>query len=141
MDDYDAVRRLVEKPLSEGLETAVPQNAREVVEAVRSLLPVKTGPRLAFDPEEGVSQRQVADALKRDRSVVSRNVAIATDQGFLVNLAPGQGRESRLIMGDRKLPSGSVLPSPEELGEPMKKKPEPIRNSEAFPESASATVT
>ena len=63
-----------------------------------------------------MSQRQVAEALKRDRSVVSRNVHVAIDQGFLANLAPGQGREARLVMGDRELPAGSALPDPVELG-------------------------
>jgi hypothetical protein len=115
VDDYGAVRDLVEKPLSEGLETAVRQNVREVVEAVGRLVPARDGLRMPYDPDEGVSQRQVAEFLNREPSVISRNVSAAIEQGFLRDLEPGQGRSSRLVMGERQLPSGSVLPEPNEL--------------------------
>ena len=132
VDDYAAIRRLLEKPLSEGFEKAVPQNVREVVEAVQILLSKKAPRYNAYDADlgigddEGVSQREVAEKMDRDRSVVSRNVGVAIDQGFLANLNPGQGREARLVMGERELPSGSVLPDPADVGE---LKAEPKRTS------------
>jgi hypothetical protein len=58
---------------------------------------------------------QLSKTLERDPSVVSRNVRKAIGQGFLKNLTPGQGREAALVLGDRELPSGTVLPLPEEL--------------------------
>ena len=121
VDDYAAVRQLLQKPLSEGFEKAVPQNVREVVETVKALLAEK---QLELDPFQaefgngapaGVSQREVAQALDRDRSVISRNVGVAIDQGFLEDLNPGQGRKSHLVIGEQGLPSGSVLPDPAEL--------------------------
>ncbi len=41
VDDYAAVRALVDKPLSQGLEAAVAPNVREIVDAVRRLLEAK----------------------------------------------------------------------------------------------------
>jgi hypothetical protein len=116
MKDYAAIHKLVAVSLSEGLETSVPQTVREVVEATRKLLPRKD--RMPFDPgEEGVSQRQIADLLDRDRSVISRNVAEAINRGLLANLAPGAGRESRLVIGEVELTTGSALPAPHEIDE------------------------
>jgi hypothetical protein len=113
VDDYRAVYDLVAGPLSQGLEAAVPDQIRVIVEAVKALL--ETDQPIAAWDTNGVSQVQLSEALDRDQSVISRNVRKAVGQGFLKNLTPGQGREAKLVLGDRELPSGTVLPSPEEL--------------------------
>lgn len=106
-NDYAAVYRLINEPLSQGLEVTVPHSIRETVEAVSAIW--KEGLR------GNLSLAMLEERLKRDRSVISRNVAKAIEQGYLRNDNPGQGKEASLHTGDRKLPAGSVLPSPEEL--------------------------
>lgn len=116
LKDYAAVRELVEGCLAHGLEVAVPERIREVVEAVEALLdqPNGIGPS-SFGFQQGVSQRKVADYLDRDQSVVSRNVREAVYRGYLADQNPGQGRISSLILGEREVPSGHVLPTVDEL--------------------------
>jgi hypothetical protein len=107
--DYAAVRELVDDALSQGLAVAVPDAIRRVVEGVQAL----SEPEPSF--QGGVSITKLAEHLERDPSAVSRTVTKALDQGFLQNSAPGQGREARLALGERSLPSGSVLPTVEEV--------------------------
>ena len=116
--DYQAVYDLIAAPLAHGLEEAVPPMIRTVVEAVKALQgPVDDYAQPWETKSSAVSQVQLAEALDRDQSVISRHVRKAVGQGFLNNLAPGQGREAKLVIGDRELPSGTVLPLPEELQE------------------------
>lgn len=105
--DYEAVFELTNDALSQGLAVTVEPSVRQVVEAVKELRSQARGNR--------VSMASVSDHIGRDIGVVSRNVKKATDAGFLVNENPGQGREADLKVGDRKLPSGTVLPSPDKL--------------------------
>jgi hypothetical protein len=116
--DYAAVYNLVAEPLAQGLEEAVPAQVRAVVETVRTLQgpPDPTAPRWDV---KGVSQVQIAEAMNRDQSVIGRHISKAIWHGFLTNLTPGQGRKANVVIGDRELPSGTVLPSPEELQEAM----------------------
>ncbi|ODR96662.1 hypothetical protein AUC69_13705 [Methyloceanibacter superfactus] len=107
--DYEAVYAFVAEPLAYGLDNAVPEQVRFVVEGVQEL----QGQRGAS--MDGVSQVKLAEMLGRDPSVISRNVAKAVNQGYLKNLTPGQGRLATLLPGDRQLPRGSVLPHPDEL--------------------------
>lgn len=113
IDDYRAVHDLIAEPLSQGLEEAVPESIRTVVEKVKEL----QGPNEVAVPwdRDGISQVLLAEALGRDQSVISRNARKAVGQGFLKDLTPGQGRKATLVLGDRELPSGTVLPKPEEL--------------------------
>lgn len=111
--DYEAVYNLVEEALAEGLEEAVPDSIRQVVTTVADMADSKSG----LSPwEKGVSQVQLAEKLGRDQSVISRHVRKAIGQGFLTDLTPGQGKKATLILGDRELPSGTVLPVPDKIG-------------------------
>lgn len=114
-DDYAAVRELVNDPLSQGLAVAVPEGIRLVVDGVQQFLGKHDD---IFEYRNGVSQAKLSEFLNRDQSVISRNVTKAIEQGYLRNENPGQGREARLVVGERKLPNGSVLPSVEELFPP-----------------------
>lgn len=109
-NDYSLVYELVNEPISQGLDKAVPDTVRAVVEAVQQ----------QNNQVHGVSISGIADLIGRDPSVVSRTAKKAMEDGFLENTNPGQGREAKLIIGARKLPSGSVLPSPGELFDRVK---------------------
>lgn len=112
IDDYRSVHSLIHEPFSQGLEEAVSASIRELVEKVKELQPKDTFSNWEL---RGVTQTQLADALKRDQSVVSRNTRKAVGQGFLIDLTPGQGRKATLVLGDRTLPSGTVLPHPDTM--------------------------
>jgi hypothetical protein len=112
--DYQVVYDLISGPLAQGLEEAVPETIRAVVEKVRAL--ESSAPKDTFGTL-GISQIQLAEELGRDQSVVSRHVRKAVGMGFLKDLTPGQGKKATLVMGDRELPEGSVLPKPEEIEE------------------------
>lgn len=114
IEDYRAVYDLISEPLAQGLEEAVAKPVREIVDGVRSLMPL---PDATSGPWDSVSQVKLAEALGRDQSVISRHVKKAVAQGFLKNLNPGQGREAKLVVGDREIPMGTALPTPEELME------------------------
>ena len=107
--DYEAVYELVSEPIAQGLDNAIPEQVRIVVEGVQKLQG-EQGRSMG-----GVSQVKLAEMLNRDPSVISRNVAKAVAQGYVRNLTPGQGRLASLELGDRQLPRGSVLPHPDEL--------------------------
>lgn len=111
LDDYAQVRQLVNGPISEGLGRAVADNVRAVVEGVQTLQ------REAFMESASISQTRLARHLGRDPSAVSRSVTKASALGYLRNDNFGQGREASLKLGDRELPSESVLPEPEALVE------------------------
>lgn len=118
-DDYGMVRFLVEECLAQGLEVAVPVRIREVVQSVQTLLDQRKDahPLPFYEDREGVSQRQIADFLGRDQSVVSRNVNSAIFGGYLQNINFGQGKLANILIGERPLPSGHVLPTVEELAQ------------------------
>jgi hypothetical protein len=112
--DYYIVHDLIAEPLSQGLQASVAPHIREVVESVALLLE---------DKNDGnpIGISDLCDFLGKENSTVSRNVQAAIRDGYLDNLNPGQGRRHALIPGERALPSGSVLPDPEELDQAFKK--------------------
>ena len=112
LDDYSSIYELINEPLSQGLETSVPANIRQVVEAVAAM--VGDADPADWNPPS-VSQRRLSEHLKRDQSVISRNVSKAIDEGYLANSVQGQGREAKLVLGERALPQSYVLPDPENL--------------------------
>lgn len=111
--DYELVIELTNDALSEGLRVAVPPNLRQVVEAVREIENAKNRPDRLFD--KGVSQGKLAEFLDRDPSTINRWVNRAVKEEFLTDLNPGQGRISRLTVGERELPARVVLPPANEL--------------------------
>ncbi|WP_155765451.1 hypothetical protein [Mesorhizobium erdmanii] len=103
LDDYRIVYDSANEAVSQGLAKSVPESIRTLVEAV------------GRKPYEGLSVTLLAEKLGRDISVISRTAKKAVDEGYLIDTNPGQGRISKLTVGDRKLPSGSAMPSPEEI--------------------------
>ena len=112
-EDYSAVHTLVEKYLAEGLEAAVPDRIRTVVEAVSELIGSRKEPQAWGQPT--VNQIEIAQKIGRHQSVASRNVAAAIESGYLTNETPGQGREASIGVGKKKLPNGRVLLPPADL--------------------------
>ncbi len=114
LEDYEEVYDLVNGPLSEGLELAVPVHIRELVEAVSTMVN-STGD---YDPfTNGVTQSTLAEVLKKDQSSVSRSVQKSIELGYLKNQNPGQGRDASIILGERRLPHGYALPCPKDLNQ------------------------
>ena len=104
LEDYAAVRELVADLVAEGVEATVKPEIREVVEATA---------RLIVEGQEEVRQKDLAAALKLDKSAISRRVAGAIDGGFLKNLEERKGRPARLVLGDPLPADREVLPLPE----------------------------
>lgn len=114
IEDYRTVWELICPTLSQGLEAAVPEGLRRVVEAVEELTSFSIGgSSLPFSP--AVSQRDIATYLNLDPSVVSRHVHRAIQLDYLIDDNPGQGSPGRIRIGEQSLPSETVLPSPTEL--------------------------
>jgi hypothetical protein len=108
LEDYAQMRELIASLIAEGVEARIKREVREVVEVVARVL------------DEGaaeVRQSDLVNALRLDKSVISRRVAAALDIGLLRNLEDRKGRPARLVLGDPVPPEVEVLPSPERLDE------------------------
>lgn len=104
--DYAAVHRLANASIAEGVESSVSGETRETVQAVRSLL------------EQGsrhVTIAQLADALGRERSAVSRRVSRALNDGYVVDARTRHGARKELTLGDPLPEDRHALPTPDEL--------------------------
>ncbi|WP_108605728.1 hypothetical protein [Aminobacter sp. MSH1] len=117
--DYQEIHNLLNKPLSEGLDSSVREGVRNVVLAVTDIY--KKGANI-----DGVSHSKLSEHMGMDRSVVGRNIHAAISQGYLTNNNPGQGREAKVAIGDRKLPEGNALPLPYEVFLPAQDHASPI---------------
>jgi hypothetical protein len=106
VEDYRAVRRLINDILSEGTQIKVSQSARDTRQAVAELT--------AFG--EPCSLSQLARKMDLDKSVVSRHVASAIRRGYLHNLETRKGQPARIVLGDEIGALRNLLPDPELLG-------------------------
>ena len=107
LDDYEAVRELVQDLVSEGIDATVSTTVREAVAAVS---------RLREDSEgEPISIAEVAKELGLDKSAASRRIRNATDQGYLKNLEDRRGKPARLVPSDPLPEDLRILPATEEL--------------------------
>ena len=100
------VRELVVAAIAEGIEATVSPTVRETVSAVQGLL------------AEGGTEatvREVAAALKLDKSAASRRIAAAIQLGTLRNLEERKGRPARVCLGEPMPEEVPVLPLPEVL--------------------------
>ena len=100
LQDYAAIRELVNPVLGEALATTVAPTVRETVEAVRSL----------FKDDQSVSVRHLARHLSLDHSTAFRRVKVAIEQGFLVNRGD-RGHPLQLVPGMAMPDDQEVLPS------------------------------
>jgi hypothetical protein len=100
-EDYAAVRELVADLVSEGISATVRPETRETVEAVATL---------AGDDGRHVSVAQLSEALKMDKSAVSRRVRVAINKGYLDNDEDRRGRPSKLALADPLPEDVEILP-------------------------------
>jgi hypothetical protein len=108
LEDYDQVRDLVQDLIAEATERAVPETLRETVRAVREIC-APEGENL---PNAAATIKQVAKALKLDRSAASRRVNDCLDRGFLETTEPiKKGRTIRLQLGEPLPDDQDLLPS------------------------------
>lgn len=114
--DYECIHYLLDEALSENLALTVSPAVRDVVQSVSEL---RKGSVLNAhqdsDNYEPVTIAELSEHLERDRSAVTRSVLKAIEYEYLYDETPGKGRPSRLQLGEVSLPTGSVLPHPEEL--------------------------
>jgi hypothetical protein len=107
LEDYEAVRDLVEDLVAEGIDATVPKTVREAVSAVS---------RLCEDSEgEPATLAAVARELDLDKSAASRRVRRAVDAGYLKNLEDKRGKPARLVPGDPLPEDLRILPATEAL--------------------------
>lgn len=111
-EDYAVVRSLLADLVSENLEAAVPEIVRETVEKAKELHGDLD------DKDDGVSLKEIADALKLDKGTTSRRVQSALRRGFLKNLEAGRKGVKAQYVPDDSLPEDIViLPTAEEIPE------------------------
>ncbi|SPM43341.1 Mycobacterium numidiamassiliense ORFan [Mycobacterium numidiamassiliense] len=110
LDDYDVVRDLVADTIAEGVGTIVSGTVRETVNAVKEL---------ASAHPWGVMARDIAAYLNLDKSNVSRRLAMAADDGYLVNQEDKRGRPGRWVIGDPLPGSDGLLPTAAQLRNPV----------------------
>jgi hypothetical protein len=101
LDDYEAVRALVEPLIAAGIEATVPATTRETVAVVAWLCP---------DADTTATIMQIAKELGLDKSAASRRVRTATEGGFLVNREVRKGRPAKIALGEQLPKDSQVLP-------------------------------
>jgi hypothetical protein len=122
LDDYQAVRALVLKLFSESIEATVSKAVRETVQAVANLLKSKN--------KESVSQAELVEHLKLDKSTVSYRVGKSIDRGYLQNLETKPKVAAKLVLGDRLPEEKEILPSVAEvMAELLRHDPPPTPRS------------
>jgi hypothetical protein len=107
IEDYAAVREMVEDLVAEGIEATVPSSVRETVEALRRLVDDKGDDPISLEP--------VAKELALDKSAASRRMREAITRGYARNLEDRKGRPGRYVPGDPMPEDLEILPSPEKV--------------------------
>jgi hypothetical protein len=107
LDDYSAVRELIEDLVAAGVQASVPDIVRETVEAVR---------RINNSGVYELTELEIANELQLDKSTTSRRIRDAIARGFLENLQDRRGRPARIVLTDQVLPDDQcILPTVDEL--------------------------
>ena len=108
--DYAAVRALVEKLFSDGIEATVPATVRETVAAVGECL----GSVGAGGVGE-VSLTALAKEMGLDKNSAHHRVRKAIERGYLVNREDKRGMPARIALADPLPEEIVILPDPEVL--------------------------
>ena len=103
LDDYAAVRELIEPLIASGVGATVPVTMRETVEAVVALVKDKSD-------DETASITQIAKALDLDKAPTSRRVKAAIERGYLVNHEDRKGRPAKIAIGESMPDDAPILP-------------------------------
>src|SRR5262249_62418281 len=108
--DYAAVRALVDKLFSEGIEATVPATVRETVAAVGECLG-----SVGADGVGEVSLTALARKMGLDKNSTHHRVKKAIQRGFLVNREEKRGMPARIALADPLPEEIVILPDPEVL--------------------------
>jgi hypothetical protein len=106
--DYKAVRDLVAKLFSEGVEATVPKTMRETVAAVGACVGGGVGE---------VSLTVLAQKMKLDKNSVHHRVRKAIERGYLVNREEKRGMPARIAIADPLPDEIEILPTVEAMGD------------------------
>jgi hypothetical protein len=101
LDDYEAVRALVEPLIAAGVEATVSPTIRETVAAVERLCPTK---------DDTAALAAIARELSLDKSAASRRASVAKERGYLVNRQDKRGQPAKYALGEPLPEDTSVLP-------------------------------
>jgi hypothetical protein len=122
LQDYEAVRRLLDPVISQQVEQTVSKKIRQTIYAVGEICSFKEeGERRVAGEQASATMREVAKEVGIDRSSASRRVKEALKYGYLKNLETKRGQPHRLVIGDPLPEQRSVLPTPEEVKDEWKK--------------------
>jgi hypothetical protein len=105
--DYAAVRELIAKLFSDGIEATVPQRVRETVNAVADIM--------RKDNKLEVSQTDICKHLGLDKHPVHDRVQKAIQGGFLLNLETKEGMPARIVLHDPMPEEIEILPTLDQL--------------------------
>jgi len=106
LDDYAAVYNLVADIISHGIETTVPPEVLEAVDAVRVL---------AMKYSNGVSYKAVGDHLKLDKSTAKRRCDDAIGRGYLRKDQTRRNQPAQLMLDEPMPVDTDILPAPDVL--------------------------
>jgi len=138
LEDYSAVREIVEDLISQGVGATVSVSLRQTVGAVGELQK-QVG-------ADSVSITSLGQKLNLDKSAASRRAKEATAKGYLKNLEDRRGRPAKLVLGDPLPGDVEVLPRLETIKArcctvaPMQQGDEPPPSQKATEEEMAWTV-
>lgn len=106
--DYEVVYELSAEWFAEGVELAVPDKVRKVVEAVKTL---------SQQGASNIRQSDIGKLMNMEKTDVSRAAKLALEKGFIKDLGfQRRGCSSQLVIGSIIMPENeSLLPSPEKV--------------------------
>jgi len=98
-EDYFAVRELIADLIAHGVDATVPKTMRETVAVVQ-----------AADQEDGITVKQVAKAIRLDRSAAQRRLRATQERGYISNIEDKRGRPARFILAEPLPDESELLP-------------------------------
>jgi hypothetical protein len=101
LDDYEAIRMLLEPLIAFGVEATIPATIRETVDAVQQLCP---------NEEDTASVTAIARVLRLDTSTASRRARMAKERGYLVNHETKRGQPAKYAIGEALPEDSQILP-------------------------------
>lgn len=127
LDDYAAVRALIHDLIAVQLGASVPKIVRETVEAVKAII---------GHSECSVSNKELGEYLKLDKSAISNRVKQAIHLGYLINQEidkDKKGKSSKLVLGEPMPEEQEILPTVERLREVFQCSNENMRDYTPIP--------
>jgi hypothetical protein len=120
-EDYAAVLPLLGDLLATTAEVKVRAAITDTIEAVKDKQPTNN--------KFGATAREVANALKIDRTAAWRRLRQAEDTGYVVNVEERRGHPGQYRTTDESPPNADMLPTPEQLRDAIRSSRRTPRNS------------